>query len=323
MNPAGPGKSYRKGISLVEVIQRFSNEANAEAWFMQARWPSGIACPFCGNLDSVQERKNRKPQPWRCQDCRKDFSIKTGTLMQGSTLPLGTWAIAFYLFSTHLKGVSSMKLHRDLSVTQKTTWYMAHRIRETLKDNPGQFAGPVEVDETYIGGKEANKHEDKKLRAGRGPVGKAAVVGARDQETGQIIARPIAFTDREDLQGFVRQTTEMGSVVYTDEAKAYEGIPHRFHWTVKHSAGEYVKRQVTTNGIESFWALMKRGLHGTYHHVSVKHLGRYVTEFAGRHNNRPLDTEDIMGRMARGTAGKRLPYSGLIGPQETRQPRML
>ncbi len=323
MTKSAPGKSYRKGISLVEAIKRFSNEADAEAWFMETRWASGIVCPFCGGLDGVRERKNRKPQPFRCKDCRKDFSIKTGTLMQGSKLPLGTWAIAFYLFSTHLKGVSSMKLHRDLAVTQKTAWHLAHRIRETLKDNPGQFFGPVEIDETYIGGKEGNKHQDKKLNAGRGPVGKSAVVGARDQDTGQIAAKHIPFTDKDALQGFVRETTEIGAVVYTDEARAYEGMPHRSHWTVQHSAGEYVKRQATTNGIESFWALLKRGINGTYHHVSSKHLGRYVTEFSGRHNSRPMDTEAIMGRMARGTTGKRLPYAGLIGPAFTRQPQML
>ena len=147
--------------------------------------------------------------------------------------------------------------------------------------------------------------------------------GAKDRDTGQITARPIASTDRSDLQGFVKDTTDIGSVVYTDEAAAYQGLQHRSHWTVKHSANEYVKGMAHTNGIESFWALMKRGLHGTYHHVSVKHLGRYVDEFSGRHNVRPLDTADQMDRMAAGTVGKRLTYADLIGPKDTRQPRML
>ena len=154
-------------------------------------------------------------------------------------------------------------------------------------------------------------------------MGKTAVVGAKDRDTGQVTARPIAFTDRANLQGFVLEATEVGSVVYTDEAATYEGMPHRSHWAIKHSAGEYVKRQASTNGIESFWASMKRGLHGTYHHVSVKHLGRYVDEFSGRHDVRPLDTQDQMDRMAVGAVGKRLTYAELIGPKHTRQPRML
>ena len=150
MGQQGAGKSYRKGISLVEAVQRFSDEQEEEQWFIQTRWPDGVVCPFCHCKDGVQERKNRKPQPYRCKTCRKDFSIKTNTVMHGSPLPLGTWAIAYFLFSTHLKGVSSMKLHRDLKVTQKTAWHLAHRIRETLRDNQEMFSGPVEVNETYF-----------------------------------------------------------------------------------------------------------------------------------------------------------------------------
>ena len=162
MSKSGPGKSYRKGITLLDAVQKFDTEDKAEAWFVEQRWPSGVACPFCGTLN-VAVVASRKPQPFRCREkeCRKSFSVKTGTLLHSSNLPLSKWAIAFFLYATNLKGVSSMKLHRDLGIAQSSAWYMAHRIREMWTAEAEKFAGPVEVDETYIGGKERNKHESK------------------------------------------------------------------------------------------------------------------------------------------------------------------
>ena len=315
------GKSYRAGITLMEIVKRFDTEDKAEAWFIEQRWPDGVICPFCESLE-VSPRPNRKPQPFRCRACRKDFSVKTGTLLHRSHLPLSKWAIAYYLFATNLKGVSSMKLYRDLGITQKTAWYMAHRIRQTLSADDDKFAGAVEVDETYIGGKEGNKHADRKLRAGRGTVGKTAVAGVRDRTTGRINAEVVEATDKGTLQNFVLRHTAPGATVYTDQASAYVGLP-RPHEAVKHSANGYVRGMAHTNGLESHWALFKRGIDGIYHHVSVKHLPRYTTEFEGRHNARPLDTGEQMGIMARGAVGKQLPYSMLIGPPKTRTPRML
>ena len=306
----GPGKSYRKGISLLEVVKRFDTEEKAESWFIAQRWPNGVACLKCGSLN-IATIANRKPAPFRCRDCRKHFSVKSGTVLHSSNIPLNKWAIAFYLYMTNLKGVSSMKLHRDLGITQKSAWHMAHRIRETLTATGGKFAGPVEVDETYIGGKERNKHESKKLKAGRGPVGKIAVVGMKDRETNQIASAVVDRTDALTLQEFVERNTEADTMVYTDEAAAYRGVD-RPHEAVKHSVSEYVRGMAHTNGMESHWAMLKRGYDGVYHHMSEKHLDRYVVEFEGRHNHRPLDTAEQMATIARGADRKQLRYADLI-----------
>ncbi len=305
-----PGKHYRKGMSLVEAVKAFSDEEAVEAMFVSARWPDGVRCPECDS-ENIQERPTRKPQPFRCRTCRKDFSVKTGTVMQGSNLPLGTWALASYLLTTNLKSVSSMKLHRDLGIGQKAAWHLAHRIRKAWESDNGLFSGPVESDETAIGGVEKNKHANKKNRQGRGSVGKTIVHGMLDRPTNQVVADVVDTPDATTLQGRVLDATETTAQVYTDDATAYKGMARR-HSAVSHSAGEYVREQAHTNGIESFWAMLDRGIMGTFHHVSPKHLGRYVTEFAERHNDRMEDTQEQILRLVRGMDGKRLRYQDLI-----------
>ena len=307
----GPGKAYRKGISLLDVVKRFDTDDKAEEWFIAQRWPDGVACPHCGS-DNVAVVASRKPQPFRCRTCRKHFSVKTNTLLHSSNIPLHKWAIAFYLYATNLKGVSSMKLHRDLGITQKSAWYMAHRIREMWNGEADKFAfaGPVEADETYIGGKEGNKHASKKLRQGRGAVGKTPVAGVKDRKTGQVSTAVVPATNKATLQGFVGKRVAVGAQVYTDEHAAYRGLPYP-HEAVRHSVGEYVRDMAHTNGMESHWAMLKRGYIGVYHQMSIKHLPRYVAEFEGRHNARPLDTADQMAAMARRADGKRMTYEGL------------
>ena len=252
--------------------------------------------------------------PYRCPDCKSYFSVKTGTVMQSSNLPLRKWVIGIYLMSTSLKGVSSMKLRRDLGITQKTAWMMAHKIREGWKaaTDFGKLDGVLEADETYIGGLEKNKHWDKKLRKGRGTAGKFVVAGIKCRRSQQVRAEVVNGSSARVLKDFVRRNAERGSTLYTDELPSYEGMREFRQGSVAHGRGQYVRGKVHINGIESFWAPMKRGYKGVYHKMSLKHLHRYVTEFTGRHNARKLDTIDQMRLVALGMLGKRLPWKKLV-----------
>ena len=312
MSQPAPGRHYRQGLSLKALFRKFPNEAAAEAWFIHTRWPDGVCCHYCGS-ENVQMGSAHKTMPFRCREkeCAKRFSVRTGTVMQSSKLSFQVWAIAVYLLSTNIKGISSMKLHRELEITQKTAWHLAHRLRSTFSaTNPLPMAGPVEVDETFIGGKEKNKHARQRQHAGRGPVGKTAIVGIKDRATKRVRAAVVENTDADTLKGFVAESAAPEAMVYTDGESGYVGLPN--HEAVKHTVGEYVREQAHTNGIESFWSMLKRGYVGTYHKMSPKHLDRYVTEFAGRHNARPLDTIAQMGAMVRGMDQKRLRYADLV-----------
>ena len=214
MTQKAPGKSYRKGISLKKLMVMFSDDDKAREWIENQIWPNGPHCPHCGSFN-VQHPIRHRTMTHRCRDCpnRPQFSLKTGTVMQGTKLGYRDWAIAIYLLSTNLKGVAAMKLHRDLEITYKSAWHLAHRLREAFASSSVVFAGPSEADEVYMGGKEKNKHAAKKKRAGRGAVGKTAVVGIKDRATNQVRAKVVKETDAKTLQGFVQANTEDGSTV--------------------------------------------------------------------------------------------------------------
>lgn len=307
-----PGKHYRQGVSLVQAFKKFPDDQTSEQWFVSVRWPKGVTCPHCESTKIVDDTKH-PTMPYRCKACRKFFSVRTGTVMQSSKLGYQTWALAIYILNTGIKGTSSMKLHRDFGITQKSAWHLAHRIRECWADKQ-ILHGPVEVDETYIGGKEANKHASKKIQAGRGTVGKEIVIGMKSRDDGHVTAAVIPTVCAGTLQRFVKTHCEPQTQVYSDQNAGYVGLRERGFRveSVNHSVKEYVRDQAHTNGIESFWALLKRGYHGTYHKISPKHLQRYVNEFAGRQNARDAHTLDQMALVAKGHIGKRLPYQALI-----------
>lgn len=316
MTAKAPGKSYREGVSIMQMAELFPTDDAARKWFEAKIWPDGRHCPKCGSERTCEA--THQHMPYWCSDCRSYFSVKTGTVMERSPLPLRKWVYAIYLHLTSLKGVSSMKLHREINVTQKTAWFMLQRIRKAFDrdddDFNPPFEGPVEADEVYIGGKRKNMHASKRKQLeGRGAVGKAAVAGVKDRETGKVIVKHVEATDMPTLATFVAKQTKPGAFVFTDEAKAYRILRLFFrHRAVNHGAGECVRGDAHCRGIEAFWSMFKRGFQGTYHKMSPKHLHRYIAEFSGRHNIRERDTLAQMADVAAGMIGKSLPYAALI-----------
>ncbi len=312
-NRKAPGKSHREGIDLFQIMEMFPDDAAAESWFEGILWGQQRCCGHCGSI-ATSEVPNRKPMPYWCKDCRSYFSVRTGTAIARSKVPMRKWAIAIYLCLTSLKSVSSMKLQRDIRVSQPTAWFMLHRIREAWGQEPrDQFNGPVEADETYFGGRRRNMSKSKRKELeGRGTVGKVAVAGVKDRISNHVRAKVVEHTDAETLQGFVRDSVKSGATLYTDDATAYDGMMDFEHESVKHSAAEYVRGMTHTNGIESFWSMLKRAHKGTFHKLSAKHLQRYVNEFAGRHNIRELGTLDQMRDTVAHLVGRDLLYRDLI-----------
>ena len=305
-----PGKAHREGITLIELLEMFPTEEAATEWVEKGLWRDGRCCGHCG-CTKTQPVKSGKPMPYWCRDCRSYFSVRTGTPMARSNIKLQKWVIALYLCVTSLKSVSSMKLHRDIGVSQPAAWFMLHRIREAWAvESGGVFGGPVEADETFIGGREKNKPRVQRLNLKGGTTGKVAVAGIKDRPTKRVRARVVASTDGPTLQGFVASRTARGVTLYTDEHGAYRGLAN--HESVKHSVGEYVRGMAHTNGLESFWSMLKRAHMGTFHKLSPKHLDRYVQEFAEKQNMRESDTLAQMQRTVVGLVGRDLRYRALI-----------
>ena len=250
--------------------------------------------------------------PFRCKDCRQHFSVRTKTVLAESHIPLKKWLMAIYLLHTARKGISSKQLQRELGVSYKTAWFLSHRIREAMASRGGLFSGTVEVDEAYIGGKQKNRHQSKQLHEGRGPSGKQAVIGLRSRQ-GRVRAMPVMEVDGSPLKAMVVENVKRGSMIYSDGHPGYNGIPGYGHESVAHSTGEYVRGMAHTNGIESFWALLKRGYVGAHHYMSFKHLHRYVNEFAYRHNMGTSNRLEVLAGTIDGMIDRRLTYRSLVG----------
>ena len=298
--------------TLTEFTDYFSSEEICRQHFTATRFANGEYCPHCGHAEIYTFKDGKR---YRCASCKQDFTIKTGTVFGESKLPLRKWFMAIYLLSTTSKGMSSVQVAKHVGVCQKTAWFMAHRIREAHQQNKGQLTGKIEADETFIGGLSKNMHKAKREAAikGTGGKGKTPVFGMKSR-TGEVRAQVVASVGMVDLHKEIKSNVAQGATLYTDGWVAYRGLSAMFkHTTVDHMAKEYVNGDCHTNGIESFWALFKRGYHGVYHQMSKKHLQRYVNEFAFRLNRRTQSMQSVFSDVVSNIAkSSQLPYKTLI-----------
>ena len=296
----------------------FTDPDAAREHFESIRWPDGAYCPYCGQTDTVKPLggKSMGPGWYHCKDCRRKFTAKVGTIYERSHIPMTKWLLATHLMCASKKGISAHQLHRMLGLPYKTAWFMAHRIREGMRDlSPGLLGGEgkfVEADETYIGGKERNKHARKRKRIGRGGIGKE-IAFALVERGGRVHSQHVPSVNAKTLRPILVAQIDNKSTLVTDDAGQYRHMHRDFarHEAVNHGIEEYVRGDAHTNTVESYFAILKRGITGTYHHVSQQHLKRYLAEFDFRYNERAkLEITDAeRARSAiRGVVGKRVTY---------------
>lgn len=303
----------REPTTLQEAIIYFSNPINCREYLVARRWPKGITCPRCGSQDVLfLEKYNR----WHCR-AKHDapqFTLKTGTIMEDSPIGLDKWLTAMWQIVNCKNGVSSYEVHRSIGITQKSAWFLDHRIRLALTMGSfNKLSGQIEADETFIGGKARNMHVSKRERriSGTGGKDKTAVMGILERG-GKIVTKVVPSTKKKALQSEIREHVLAGSAIFTDALKSYEGLDEFQHEVIDHAVA-YVNGEVHTNGLENFWSLLKRGLKGTYVSVEPFHLFRYLDEQGFRYNNRKMTDADRLDIAARHIVGKRLTYEHLTG----------
>jgi transposase-like protein len=296
-----------------EMLAAFPTEQSAIDHLTAIRWANGKFCPLCGNSDEKKIGTLTGTNTHKCYACRKRFSIKVGTIFQDTKLPLRTWYAAIWLITNHPKGIASTTLATDLGITQKSAWFVLHRLRAAARTDSfnAPLTGTVAVDETMVGGQEKNKHAHKRIKGARGSIGKTIVMGLV-QKDGEVRAGVIDSTDSSELLAVIKAHIEPGSTVVTDEASGYKNVRRTYvHRTVNHSKDEYVRDGYTTNGVESIWALFKRQYHGTHHWISPKHMDAYLGEMAFRLNRRDQQRGQRVNSLLAQIEGP-LPYKVLI-----------
>lgn len=292
------------------TVKYFHNEDEARLYLEKLRWSDGIVCPHCGVINNHYKLKanpdSKRPVRegvWKCKDCRKQFTVTVGTIFEGSHIPLHKWLLAVYLMCSSKKGISAHQLHRNLTVTYKSAWFMAHRIRYAISQPPltKKMKGVVEVDETYVGGKGKGKR-------GRGTA-KTPVVALVERK-GRIKSTTVDRVSRKNLKGFIRENVDKTATVMTDDFTSYKGLDEEFkkHNIIRHSEKKYVEGEIHTNTVENYFSLLKRGITGIYHHVDKHHLHRYLSEFDFRYNTRKISDSERTINAIHKIEGKRLYY---------------